>query len=81
MEASAPAGARSPGRAAPHRAQHFTEGINLLGPTGDPRRPFLLSAYPQPRLTRRLRVHAALYGAGFFLLGIAALWIFNTRFM
>lgn len=60
--------------------ERFTDGINLLGATGDPRRPFLLSAYSQPHLTRRLRVHAGLCGAGFFLLGIAAVWLFNTRF-
>lgn len=58
----------------------FTDGINLLSRTTDTRRPYILSAYPQAHLVKRYRVTAALYGAGFFLLGIAAVWLFNTHF-
>ncbi len=59
----------------------FTDGINLLSRTrDDTRRPYILSAYPQGHLVKRYRVAAALYGAGFFLLGITAVWLFNTRF-
>lgn len=59
---------------------HFTDGINLLSRTADTRRPYILSAYPQKHLIKRYRIAAALYGTGFFLLGIAAVWLFNTRF-
>jgi hypothetical protein len=58
----------------------FTDGINLLSRTDDTRRPYILSAYPQAHLVKRYRVTAALYGAGFLLLGIVAVWLFNTRF-
>ncbi len=58
----------------------FTNGINLLSRTDDTRRPYILSAYPQAHLVQRYRVTAALYGAGFLLLGIVAVWLFNTCF-
>jgi hypothetical protein len=58
----------------------FTDGINLLSRPADTRRPYILSAYPQKHLVKRYRSAAALYGTGFFLLGIAAVWLFNTRF-
>lgn len=58
----------------------FNDGINLLSRTNDTRRPYILSAYPQAHLVKRYRVAAALYGAGFFLLGMVAVWLFNTRF-
>ncbi|MFQ5995142.1 MAG: GIDE domain-containing protein [Acidiferrobacterales bacterium] len=61
-------------------AKHFTEGINLLTRTNNRRRPFLLSAYPQAEIINRYRRWAALYGAGFFVLGTATVWLFNTRF-
>ncbi len=64
-----------------HETQaQFTDGINLLARTNDTRRPYILSAHPQGHLVKRYRVAAALYGAGFFVLGIAAVWLFNTRF-
>ncbi len=58
----------------------FNDGINLLSRAGDARRPYILSAYPQGHLVKRYRVASLLYGAGFFLLGIVAVWLFNTRF-
>lgn len=64
-----------------HETQaQFTDGINLLSRTDDTRRPYILSAHPQAHLVKRYRVTAALYGAGFFLLGVATVWVFNTRF-
>lgn len=58
----------------------FTDGLNLLGPTNDSSRPFILSAFPQDHIVRRYRWQAALYGAGFFVLGTIAVWLFNTKF-
>lgn len=58
----------------------FAEGINLLGPTRDRNRPYILSAYPQAHLLSRYRWRVALYGTGFFALGALAVWLFNTRF-
>lgn len=58
----------------------YAAGINLLGPANDSRRPYLLSAYTQSQLTTRYRLHAALFGTGFFLLGTAAAWLFHVRF-
>jgi hypothetical protein len=77
--------ARAQARREAHKARQaqqekFSDGLNLLGRTGDRNRPFLLSAHPQSRLTRRYRWQAILGGAGFLLLGAAALWLYNTRF-
>ncbi|OGI44010.1 MAG: hypothetical protein A2V92_06610 [Candidatus Muproteobacteria bacterium RBG_16_65_31] len=58
----------------------LSEGINLVGPTNDSSRPYILSAYPQADIVKRYRLWAGLYGAGFFLLGGAGVWLFNTRF-
>jgi hypothetical protein len=60
--------------------QQTTEGINLLTHPRDGQRPFILSAWPQKDLIARKRRYAALYGAGFFALGIAAVWLYNVRF-
>jgi hypothetical protein len=60
--------------------QQFAESINLLGPTQDRNRPYILSAYPQTKLLARYRWRAGLYGLGFFGLGTLAVWLFNTRF-
>jgi hypothetical protein len=60
--------------------RQFNDGINLLGPTKDASRPYILSAYPQGQITQRYRWQAAAFGAGFFLAGITAVWLFNTRF-
>jgi hypothetical protein len=58
----------------------FLEGINVLTRTEDSKRPYLLSAFSQTALVRRYRTWALAYGAGFFLFGITALWLFNIRF-
>jgi len=36
--------------------------------------------YPYSSIVRRYRWQAAFYGAGFFVLGTAAVWLFNVRF-
>jgi hypothetical protein len=41
-------------------------------------RPYLLSIYPQDRLTKRYRLHAYLSLAGFFLAGAAASWLLRA---
>jgi E3 Ubiquitin ligase len=60
--------------------ERYSEGLNLLGRTGDASRPFLLSAFPQKQIARRYRWRALGYGAGFFALGVVAVWLFNARF-
>jgi hypothetical protein len=57
-----------------------TEGINLLTHAGNRDRPFIISAFPQKDLVASKKRLALLYGAGFFAAGIAAVWLFNTRF-
>jgi hypothetical protein len=60
--------------------QQSVEPINLLGPTHDPARPYLLSAFPQEGLVKHYRRYAMLHTALFFAVGSAAVWFFNTRF-
>lgn len=60
--------------------QQIGDAINVLRPTGDPSRPYLLSAYPQSRLIQRYRRGALGYVLLFFAAGSAALWLFNARF-
>ncbi|HLQ27179.1 MAG TPA: GIDE domain-containing protein [Acidiferrobacterales bacterium] len=60
--------------------QQSVEPINLLGPTHDPGRPYLLSAFPEEGLIKHYRRYAVLYLALFFTVGSAAIWFFNTRF-
>lgn len=63
------------------QVNNLADGLNLLGPTRDRSRPYILSAFTQSELTKRYRLWAMLYGAGFFLLGIAAVWVFNAKFI
>ncbi|MHB8623417.1 MAG: GIDE domain-containing protein [Sulfuricaulis sp.] len=58
----------------------FTDGINILGPTHDRSRPYLLSTFSRKQLAQRYRLWAMLYAAGCFLLGLAAVWVFNAKF-
>ncbi len=65
------------------RAQHAEksiEGINLLGPTRDSARPFIVSAYPQQQLIQRYRWAAMFYGLGFFAAGSIGIWLAHARF-
>ena len=56
------------------------DGLNLLGPTGDYARPYILSAFTQAELTRRYKLWAALYAGACFFLGLATVWVFNAKF-
>jgi hypothetical protein len=71
---------REVAKARREQSEVFTEGINLLTRTNDRNRPFLLSAFPQRDLIKRYRLWALLYGAGFFALSSAGIWLSNTRF-
>ncbi|MDH3669889.1 MAG: E3 ubiquitin ligase family protein [Gammaproteobacteria bacterium] len=59
--------------------KEFSEGINLMTRTNDRTRPYIISAYPQEDLVKSYHRWAMLYGVGFFVLGSAGLWLFNTR--
>ena len=60
---------------------HSADGLNVLGPTRDGSRPYILSAFTQAELTKRYKLWAALYAGACFLLGLAAVWVFNARFV
>jgi hypothetical protein len=60
---------------------HSTDGLNVLGPTRDGSRPYILSAFTQAELTKRYKLWAALYAGACFLLGLAAVWVFNAKFI
>ena len=57
------------------------DGLNVLGPTRDGSRPYILSAFTQAELTKRYKLWAALYAGICFLLGLATVWVFNAKFM
>ena len=59
----------------------FTDGLNLLGPTHDHTRPYILSAFTQSEIVKRFRQWAMLYATGCFLLGLATVWVFDARFV
>ena len=63
------------------QVNHFADGLNVLGPTRDRTRPYILSAFTQKELSQRYRLWAALYGVGFFLIGVAAVWVLNAKFL
>jgi len=60
---------------------HSVDGINVLGPTRDSSRPFILSAFTQEELTKQYSRWAALYALACFLSGLAAVWVFNAKFI
>lgn len=62
-------------------AIHSADGLNVLGPTRDGSRPYILSAFTQKELTKRYKLWAALYAGACFFLGLAAVWVFNARFI
>jgi hypothetical protein len=67
-------------RAHADELQQTVEGINLLTHPRDGRRPYILSAFPQRELVARKQRWVALYGAGFFIFGTVAVWLYTTRF-
>jgi hypothetical protein len=60
---------------------HSADGLNVLGPTRDRSRPYILSAFTQKELAGRYRLWAMVYAGACFLLGLATVWIFNAKFM
>src|SRR3989344_2455272 len=60
---------------------HSADGLNVLGPTRDGSRPYILSAFTQAELTKRYKLWAALYAGAWFFLGLAAVWVFNAKFI
>jgi hypothetical protein len=60
---------------------HSADGLSVLGPTRDGSRPYILSAFTQAELTKRYKLWAALYAGACFLFGLAAVWVFNARFI
>jgi len=60
---------------------HSADGLSVLGPTRDGSRPYILSAFTQKELTKRYKLWAALYAGACFLLGLAAVWVFNAKFV
>lgn len=57
------------------------DGLNVLGPTRDRSRPYILSAYTQKEITSRYRLRMMVFAGGCFLLGLAAVWVFNSKFI
>ncbi len=53
--------------------------VSMLAKSGDPRRPFLLSALPEHHLTGRYRNFAVLLLAAFFAVGCAVVWALGIR--
>jgi hypothetical protein len=60
---------------------HSADGLNVLGPTRDGSRPYILSAFTQAELIKRYKLWAALYAGACFFLGLAAVWVFNAKFV
>lgn len=60
---------------------HSADGLSVLGPTRDSSRPYILSAFTQAELTKRYKLWAALYAGACFILGLAAVWVFNAKFI
>jgi hypothetical protein len=60
---------------------HSADGLSVLGPTRDGSRPYILSAFTQKELTKRYKLWAALYAGACFLCGLAAVWVFNAKFI
>ena len=62
------------------QVNNLADGLNVLGPTRDRSRPYMLSAFTQTELTKRFRLWAMLYAGSCFMLGLAAVWVFNAKF-
>ncbi len=53
--------------------------IHIIAKPDDEQHPFLLSIYPQDKLSKRFRLHAYLYLAGFFVAGSIAAWLLQFQ--
>lgn len=60
---------------------HSADGLSVLGPTRDGSRPYILSAFTQAELTKRYKLWATLYAGACFFSGLAAVWVFNAKFV
>lgn len=57
------------------------DGLNVLGPTRDESRPYILSAYSEEEITKRYRFRAMLFASACFVLGLMAVWGYNSKFL
>ncbi len=62
-----------------YRKRASQPDTHLIGRPPDSDYPFLLSAHPQERLSRRYRRRATISLGLFFLLGVVTVWIFSVR--
>lgn len=53
--------------------------IHIIAKPEDDKHPFILSIYPQGQLTKRFRLHAYLFLAGFFAAGCIAAWLLQFQ--
>jgi len=53
--------------------------IHIIAKPEDDKHPFILSIYPQDQLTKRFRLHAYLFLAGFFAAGCIAAWFLQFQ--
>jgi len=53
--------------------------IHIIAKPEDDKHPFILSIYPQDQLTKRFRLHAYLFLAGFFAAGSIAAWLLQFQ--
>jgi hypothetical protein len=60
---------------------HAADGLSVLGPTRDGSRPYILSALTQAELTKRYKIWATLFAVACFFSGLAAVWVFNAKFV
>lgn len=64
---------------ASHAEREQLPPVNLMGKTGDPRRPYLLSALGEHRLVKRYRWYAAALLCTFLVGGSALVWAIGVR--
>jgi hypothetical protein len=62
-----------------HDELRRSPAVHFLGKTSDSRRPFLLSAFAESRLVKKMTLYSRLAIAGFFLTGIPAVWLIAVR--
>jgi hypothetical protein len=64
-----------------HRERAKQPDIHMMIRPEDGQHPYLLSVYPQDQLTRRYRLHAYLFLAGFFIAGAISAWFLKFQFV
>lgn len=63
------------------QVNYVIDGLNVLGPTNDHSRPYILSAYSQKEITKRYRLWMMVFAGACFLSGFAGVWVFNSKFI